>query len=133
MTSRAVIRLNQGVRLICLGIVPLLMAQAPAQETVELVGPTEVVHVEPVTLTPQGFDPPKLVRPRGPFILLLHNRSGLKDDLDIDIDAADKKVKTVKLLSKHYDFGEVLRLPPGLYTVRVKGKGHYTLAVEVKP
>lgn len=36
----------------------------------------EGLEVEVVTATPHGFEPAALTRPRGPFVLAVHNQSG---------------------------------------------------------
>jgi hypothetical protein len=37
------------------------------------------VEVEVITAIPEGFEPTAITRPRGPFVLALHNRSGERE------------------------------------------------------
>lgn len=102
-------------------------------QAIEVVAPGVKAEVEVVTLTPTGFFPTRLVRPTGPFLLALENRSGLREDLDLRLEgSAQQALKAYNLKQRTLDFGEVVRLPPGIYKLRVQGKGKFELTLEIK-
>jgi hypothetical protein len=91
------------------------------------------IEVEVVTLTPRGFWPNSLSRPRGPFRLLIQNTTRTKN---IPIDFVDGQSTKVKDLSIGERAGkrrsELVDLPPGRYTVRVPSQARWTLQIEIQ-
>ena len=127
-------RTQIGVLLAMTGCGLLVSRPVWGQQTVEVVEKGVKAEVEVVTLTPTGFSPTRLVRPVGPFILALENRSGLREDLDVRLEGASQQMlKAYGLKRNTLDFGDVVRLPAGTYKLRVQGNSKFELTLEIKP
>ncbi len=91
------------------------------------------IEVEVVTLTPRGFWPNSLTRPRGPFRLLIQNTTRTKN-LPIDfVDGQSAKVKDLGIDERSGKRrSELVDLPPGKYTVRVPSQARWTFQIEIR-
>lgn len=70
---------------------------------------------ELVTIQPFGFEPKEITRPAGPFLLIVDNRSGLRDvTLLLDRTGGNRLVAEPVLWHK-LDWRETLDLAPGTY------------------
>lgn len=75
------------------------------------------LEVEVVTLTEIGFDPPVITRPRGPFILALHNRTGERELVFRISRIQAEQVYEVRVRSGRRSQYQRLDLPLGSYVV----------------
>lgn len=70
-----------------------------------------------VTLRRTGFSPTQIVRPKGPFVLIIENRSGL-NQAALRIDRVGKEhVNAASLPRKRALWSSVLDLEPGQYAL----------------
>ena len=104
----------------------------PTQPVRQVANPPEV---ELVTILPYGFDPPKISRPNGPFIVVMDNRSGL-DGLSLTL--TPESTPSVVLLSKQLTLSELdgynsLDLSPGHYILKEAGHPEWSCSVEIVP
>lgn len=75
------------------------------------------VEVEVITATAQGFEPTAITRPRGPFVLALHNRSG-EEDLALRVyRVSGEQVHEVRLRTGRRTQHQRLDLPAGEYLI----------------
>jgi hypothetical protein len=89
---------------------PPLAAQA-AQPTPD----ADAVKAELITLTPRGFEPAALTRPKGRMLLVVDNRSGLRE-MTLRLDAEHgQRLKEIHRGRGRLDAQELLDLPPGRY------------------
>lgn len=73
------------------------------------------IEVEVITATPRGFEPAEITRPRGAFILAVHNRSG-HPALELKLDRVQGgREREVHLRRGRRRAHERLDLPPGEY------------------
>jgi len=73
------------------------------------------LQVELVTITPRGFEPAAITRPKGRFLLPVDNRSGL-DEVTLRIDrVAGDRLHEARVPRKELDWSEVVDLTPGQY------------------
>ena len=115
---------------------PAGMEQPPS--AVEVTPVRQVANppeVELVTILPYGFDPPKISRPNGHFIVVMDNRSGL-DGLSLTLTA--ESTPSVVLLSKQLTLSELdgynsLDLSPGHYALREANHPEWSCVVEIAP
>jgi hypothetical protein len=70
-----------------------------------------------LTLRPEGFDPAEVVRPAGRFMLSVDNRSGVEKVTLILKRGNGSKVVEVKVHNGNGDWGELIDLQPGRYTL----------------
>jgi hypothetical protein len=91
--------------------------------------PTTVLSVEPaqaqqtglaleaeiITITPRGFEPAEITRPKGAFILLVDNRSEL-DEITFRLDhEAGHRQHEVRVTREQWDWDGMVNLHPGIY------------------
>ena len=75
------------------------------------------LEVELITLKPEGFEPSEIVRPKGPFVLLVDDRSGKEGSslrLQRLLGERLRDVNTTRRKSEWYD---LIDLPPGDYVL----------------
>ena len=77
--------------------------------------PIANIEAELVTVTPHGFEPQQITRPLGPFLLMLDNRSGLRQvNLHLSREAG-ARLRDVPVPREEPNWSEVVALPPGQY------------------
>lgn len=79
------------------------------------------IEVEVVTATSAGFEPAIITRPRGPFILALHNRSGKRELVLRIFRAAGEQLHEVRLRTGSRRQHQRLDLPTGEYIISEAG------------
>ena len=75
-------------------------------------------RIEPVfvTLKPTGFEPAELTRPRGPFLLMVDNRSNNPNLLfHLDGESGKREHEQQTRKGGKLDWNKVVDLPPGRY------------------
>jgi hypothetical protein len=70
---------------------------------------------ELITVTPHGFEPREISRPRGRFLLMIDNRSGLAEFSPRLSREAGPTLTNINLPREEPDWSELLNLPPGRY------------------
>lgn len=106
-----------------------LHANAQAQKATSFTPP----EVELVTLRATGFDPDTLTRPKGPFMLVIENRSGVSDlsyQFDKEVGA---KLKTIKHPVKSPSWADIVDLNPGTYKLTEDNHPQWSLTLTVSP
>lgn len=80
--------------------------------------PHERVEVVRITIRPTGFEPSEIVRPAGPFLLVIDNKSGL-EDINLQIQRLTggrrDKLHDIKVSLKQLRKAEITNLPVGQY------------------
>lgn len=75
------------------------------------------MEAEIITITPRGFEPTEITRPKGPFILVVDDRSELDGvTFRLDREAGDR-VREVRSVRERPDWDEVIDLTPGSYVL----------------
>ena len=89
-------------------------------------------EVEVVTITPDGFEPQQIVRPPGPFLLAVTNRSGFDSlNLQLETEARGKlREKSLALTTPHWR--EVINLQPGRYVVTEADHPEWTFSLIIQ-
>ncbi len=83
-------------------------SQPPTQNRSEM-------EAETITITPLGFDPPQMTRPKGAFLLVINNRTGL-DEITFRLDReAGNRLHEVRVPREQLDWDTVIYLHPGTY------------------
>jgi hypothetical protein len=76
------------------------------------------LQTELITITPSGFEPTEITRPRGRFLFAIDNRSGL-DDPDFYFERETGGRVNVALSRRgKLAWREIVDLPPGTYILR---------------
>ncbi len=88
---------------------------------------------EVVTLLPEGFEPAEITRPRGEFLLVAHNRSGL-DEVTWRLEReAGATLREVRLGGGRLRSGTFENLPPGTYLLSVDGHPEWVCRLTITP
>lgn len=89
-------------------------------------------EVEVVTITPDGFEPQEIVRPAGPFLLSVSNRSGI-DSLDLHLETEQRgKLREKSLPRETPHWREVINLQPGRYVVTEANHPEWTFSLIIQ-
>ena len=91
------------------------------------------LEVEVVTATENGFDPSIITRPRGPFILALHNMSGERELVFRIYRAQGEQLQQVRLPPGRRANNQRLDLPPGDYVIAEANHPDWTCALTITP
>ncbi len=109
------------------GAVPALATVAQTKQT------APKLEVELVALTPTGFDPEKISRPKGAFLLVIQNRAGVNElafQFDKDVGT---KLKDVKVAPKKASWSDVVDLNPGTYKMTELTHPEWSLEITITP
>ena len=88
---------------------------------------------EVVTLLPEGFEPAEITRPRGEFLLVVHNRSGL-DEVTWRLEReAGSRLREVRLGEGRLRSGSFEDLTPGTYLLSADGHPEWVCRVTITP
>lgn len=85
-----------------------------------------------LTLDARGFTPASISRPKGPFILAIHNRSKI-DDLNLSLSkVTGNKLREMNFRKQKLDWRSFITLPPGDYVLSVTGRPQWVCNIEIK-
>ena len=80
-----------------------------------LSAPTDKMEVELITLRASGFEPLEITRPKGPFILLVEDRSGKEHSSFTLQHVKGQQVRDVNTDRMKFEWHDVINVPPGDY------------------
>lgn len=90
-------------------------------------------EVELVTISPDGFDPQQITRPSGVFVLVVNNRSGLQEvQLRFD-ELKGKRLKDVRVRSNKLDWGDLIDLKAGTYSLTEANHPGWVCVFKITP
>ena len=93
----------------------------------------ERLESELITVTPAGFDPHEIARPRGRFLLAVENRSGL-NELDLRLDReAGGRLREARMPWGHLRWRDVVDLPPGRYVLTEVSRPEWACRITITP
>src|SRR6058998_3572713 len=76
------------------------------------------LQTERITVRPYGFDPQRINRPVGPFLLAIDDRSGL-NQLTLYIERSlGNKLKDIQILRRRPEYREIIDLSYGDYSLK---------------
>ena len=76
---------------------------------------TSKLEVELITIRPSGFEPAEIVRPKGPFVLLVDDRSG-KESSSLTLQrVSGARVRDINTKRMKSEWHDVINLPSGDY------------------
>ena len=89
--------------------------RAPSEEATMVQGPQASIQAELITVTPTGFEPSELTRPKGRFLLAIDNQSGL-DEVEFYFERETSGRVNVPLSRRgKIAWREIVDLTPGTY------------------
>ena len=111
-------------------------AEAPSQSAIlpPQGKPTpQRVETELITITPRGFEPAEIKRPRGRVFLLVNNRASL-DEVTLRLDrVAGGRLHEVRVPKKRLDWAELFDLTPGQYVLTEASRPAWISRITVTP
>jgi hypothetical protein len=110
-----------------------LKATSPAQPPPAPQGNSkhQALEAEIVTLRPFGFEPAEIARPKGRFILMVDNRSGLGDmDLQLNRETGNH-LHAVKVSKEQLDWNDEFDLSPGRYVLTEAGHPEWSCWITI--
>ena len=91
------------------------------------------VEVEIVTLKATGFDPSSLTRPKGEFMLVIENRSGLPE-VTFQFDrAVGLRLRQARVARKKASWNGLVDLPPGTYKMTEATRPAWAFSLIITP
>lgn len=95
--------------------------------------PRRQVESELITITPAGFEPAVLTRPKGPFFLFVDNRSGL-NSVSLRLDrVAGNRLHEVHVPREQLDWAEIFDLNPGEYVLSEADHPAWSCKITITP
>lgn len=75
------------------------------------------LEIELITLRPEGFEPSQITRPKGPFVLLVDDRSG-KEGSSLRLQRVKgEHLREININRKKSEWYDLVNLPPGDYVL----------------
>lgn len=91
------------------------------------------VESEVITLTPTGFSPSEITRPRGRFLVVLDDRSGLDEVTFILGRANGDRVREARRTKAELIWRQLEDLPPGEYLLTEAGHPEWVCRITITP
>ena len=79
---------------------------------------TEKLNAQVILMRPYGFEPAEITRREGPFLLVVLNRSGVREANYLLSSVASNKLHEAKVPREKLDWHQVVNLTPGDYILR---------------
>lgn len=89
------------------------------------------IQAELITIAPHGFEPLELTRPRGRFVLMIENRSGLKEVALSLTREGGARVREMRVPREQPDWSEVVDLEPGRYLLSEANHSDWVCAITI--
>jgi len=94
---------------------------------------SETLEVELITVESYGFEPSTITRPKGPFILLVDDRTG-KDSSSLQLQRVNgERVRDVRTNKTKSEWNSLLDLPPGDYVLTIAGSPDSQCQIKIQP
>lgn len=96
----------------------------PLKESANLISPTitsattEKLQAQAILLRPYGFEPAEITRREGQVLLVVLNRSGIREANYLLTSVASNKLQEAKVPREKLDWHQVVNLTPGDYILR---------------
>jgi len=108
-------------------------ASHPHSLPVSRSAPPEQLEAEVITILPSGFEPTKITRPAGKFLLAIENRSGVKR-VDFYLSAeSGSRIFQVSRPWERPDWTEVVNPPPGRYVLSEANHPAWQCVITITP
>lgn len=93
----------------------------------------ERVESEVITVLATGFNPSEITRPRGPFLILFENRTGL-DEINLRLDrVAGGRLREVRQSKQEPITRQLEDLPPGEYLLTEAAHPEWACRITITP
>jgi len=94
---------------------------------------SDTLEVELITVESYGFEPANITRPKGPFILLVDDRTG-KDTSSLQLQRVNgERVRDVRTNKTKSEWNSLIDLPPGDYVLTIAGSPDSQCQIRIQP
>lgn len=94
---------------------------------------TSKLEVELITVRTSGFEPVEIVRPKGPFVLLVDDRSG-KESSSLTLQRVNgARVRDINTERMKFEWHDVINLPSGDYILTDAGNPNSHCQITILP
>ena len=94
---------------------------------------SDTLEVELITVESYGFEPSVITRPKGPFILLVDDRTGT-DGSSLQLQRVNgERVRDVKTNKTKSEWNGLVDLPPGDYVLTIAGSPESQCQIKIQP
>ena len=108
---------------------PTLVQNTPASVSQR----SETLEVELITVESYGFEPSTITRPKGPFMLLVDDRTG-KDSSSLQLQRVNgERVRDVSTNKTKSEWNGLIDLPPGDYILTIAGSPESQCQIRIQP
>jgi hypothetical protein len=91
------------------------VTNTPTIVTNSFQGAADNLEVELITLRPYGFEPSEIIRPKGPFIVFVEDRSG-RIDSSLSLQRLNgEHLREINISRMKSEWHDVINLPAGEY------------------
>ena len=105
----------------------------PSRSATQGASEQEEPEAEVVKILPTGFEPRQITRPRGRFLLMVSNRTGL-DEVEWRLDReAGGRLHAVRLSEGRLGSRQYEDLPPGTYVLTEAGHPDWVCRITITP
>jgi hypothetical protein len=114
---------------------PAPVIEAPAKLTppAPRASKSDGVQAEIISIRPGGFEPARITRPKGRFILVVNNRSWL-EEIDLRLERGDgSPVSKARRARNKPDWREVVDLSPGRYVLKEANNPGWACRITITP
>ena len=107
--------------------------RVPAAAATMVQGAEAPIQAELITVTPTGFEPSELTRPKGRFLLAIDNQSGL-DEMEFYFERETGGRVNVPLSRRgKIAWREIVDLTPGTYILRATNDESWRCRISITP
>jgi hypothetical protein len=107
--------------------------RAPSEAATMVQGSQAPIQAELITVTPTGFEPVELTRPKGKFLLAIDNQSGL-DEVEFYFERETAGRVNVPLSRRgKIAWREIIDLTPGTYLLRTTNDESWRCRITITP
>ncbi len=97
--------------------VTTVMASSSALPAIQRDPQNQRIEAEIISIRPTGFEPTQITRPKGPFLLAIENRSGLKQiEFQLGVEGGMRSFQIERTWERS-DWNQVVDLPAGRYVL----------------
>lgn len=89
------------------------------------------IEAELISIRPGGFEPTQITRPKGPFLLAIENRSGLKQiEFQLDVEGGARLVQMRRSWERS-DWNQVIDPPAGRYVLTESNHPNWKCTIKI--
>jgi hypothetical protein len=112
-----------------------LVGKSPGPGTIPVapMANTDQLEVELISVRPEGFEPLEIIRPKGPFVLVVDDRSGRENSSFQLRQLKGERLRDLTTNRKKAEWYDVFNLPPGKYILTDAANPERQCQITIQP